>query len=275
LTPEEATSLQARRDWQVGLGLKADWITGEEAHALEPMLREGLPGALLLPDEAWVDCAVLTRALAAAAGRLGARFKEHTPVTSLLKSGGRVVGVSAGGQRHAADRVIIAAGAWTSRLGGMPLPKDWIEPSRGQIVVVRRTRIPIQHVLYTHGAYVAPRGSEELLLGATVEHAGFDRQVTVGGLMSILAEVARFAPSIAGAEVVRLVAGLRPEPRDGMPLIGPLRRLPGLFLATGHFRNGILLAPITGELVAEAIVSGITPPLLAPFLPDRVHATPS
>ena len=282
LTEEAAIALKARSDWQVRLGLRSDWVTGREARALDPVLSKGLAGALLLPDEAWVDSAALTRALAIAAVRHGARIEEHCEVTSLLLHGGRVAGVAVGNRHHAAERVVIAAGAWSSRIGGMPFPSDWIEPSRGQIVAVRR-QAPIEHILYTHGdtsgdthsAYLAPRGADELLLGATVEHAGFEREVTVGGLTSILSAVARFAPAVAAAPVVRLVAGLRPEPRDGLPLIGPLARLPGLVLATGHFRHGILLAPITGELVAQAIVSGDTPPALAPFLPDRVPATSS
>jgi glycine oxidase len=279
LTEEAATMLQSRRDWQARLGLRGDWLTGREACSLEPALREGLPGALLLPDEARVDSAALTRALAIAAVHHGARIEDHTEVTSLLFRGGRVAGVVAGNRRHTAEQVVIAAGAWSSRIEGMPFPSDWIEPARGQIVAVRR-QAPIGHILYTHlggehatSAYLTPRGEDELLLGATVEHAGFDPQVTVGGLTQILAAVAGFAPRIAAAPVVRLAAGLRPEPRDGLPLIGPLARLPGLIMATGHFRQGILLAPVTGEMIAETIVSGAPSPALAPFLPDRVPAS--
>ena len=272
LTAEGAAKLQARRDWQQPLGLEAEWLSGPEARQLEPVLADDLPGALFLPREAWVDSAALTRALAIAARRRGAVVVERTGVTGLAVTGGRVTGVTAGGRRYAAGHVVIAAGAWASRIGGLPIPGDWVTPRRGQILAVRLEKPRIEHVLYTHGAYAVPRGAGELLVGTTVEQAGFDRQVTAGGIRSIVAGVARFAPAIEGAEILRLAAGLRPESRDGVPVIGPLARLPCLVLAAGHFRNGILLAPLTGELVAEAIVTGRTPAALGPFLPDRIPA---
>lgn len=274
LTAEDAAKLQARRDWQRPLGLETEWLGGDEARELEPVLAEDLPGALFLPREAWVDSAALTQALAIAARRRGAQVVERTSVTGLAVTGGRVTGVTAGERRYDAGHVVIAAGAWASRIGGLPIPGDWVTPCRGQILAVRLAKPRIGHVLYTHGSYAVPRGADELLVGTTVEQTGFDRQVTAGGIRSIVAGVARFAPAIEGAEVLRLAAGLRPESRDGVPVIGPLARLPGLVLAAGHFRNGILLAPLTGELVAEAIVSGGTPAALGPFLPDRLPGGP-
>jgi glycine oxidase len=154
----------------------------------------------------------------------------------------------------------------------MPLPPDWIEPRRGQVLILHRAAPDLRHILYTHGAYVVPRGGGELIVGTTVEEAGFERVATAGGLRSIVAAVARYAPAIEEAAIVSVAAGLRPQSRDGLPLLGPLRRQPGLVLATGHFRNGILLAPLSGELVAEALVSGRAPAMLEPFLPDRVPA---
>jgi glycine oxidase len=270
LTAERVTELKARRDWQRPLGLRAEWLSGDEARRLEPILAAGLPGALLLPEEAWVDAASLATALVAAASRRGVRFEEPVAVTSLVLSGGRVTGVLAGDRRLDAGAVVIAAGAWSSRIAGLPLPLDWIEPRRGQILILRRPGPDLRHILYTHGAYVVPRAGGELIVGTTVEEAGYERVATAGGLRSIVTAVARYAPAIEEAAIVSVAAGLRPQSRDGMPLLGPHARLPGLVFATGHFRNGILLAPLSGELVAEAIVSGRTPDLLAPFLPDRV-----
>jgi glycine oxidase len=270
LNEENVAELKARRDWQVRLGLHAEWIDGAEANRREPILVEDLPGALYLPEEAWVDSPALTRALAVAARNLGVRIEEQTPATSLVISGGRVTGVmAAGDRRFNAGRVVVASGAWASRLGGLPMPEDWIVPRRGQILAVRLPD-PMEHILYTHGAYVVPRMDGDLLIGTTVEEAGYECVTTAGGLRSIVERVARFAPAIENAVMVRTMAGLRPESRDGLPLLGPLARLPGLVLAMGHYRNGILLAPLTGVLIAEAIVGDRVPDALTPFLPDRV-----
>ncbi len=270
LTAERVTELTARRDWQRPMGLEAEWLSGEEARRREPILAAGLPGALLLPAEAWVDAASLSAALVAAAGRRGVRFEEPVAVTALDVNGGRVTGVRAGERRFRAGAVVLAAGAWSSRIAGVPIPEDWITPRRGQVMILRRGGPALRHILYTHGAYVVPRAGDEIIVGTTVEEAGYERVATAGGLRSIVAAVARYAPAIEEAPVVSVAAGLRPHSRDGLPLLGPLARLPGLVFATGHFRNGILLAPLSGELVAEAIASGRTPDALAPFLPDRV-----
>lgn len=274
VTEEAAIALKARGDWQKSTGLRAEWIAGSEARDLEPDLRRGLAGALMLPDEASVDPVALTRAMAIAARSRGARIEEHVAVSSLIMDGGQVRGVEAGNTRYSAGCVVIAAGAWSSRIAGIQLEGDWIEPCRGQTVVVRRGVLRIRHILYTHGAYAVPRGARDLILGTTVEHIGFERHASPGGVRSIVDAVARFAPAIGDAEMVRSFVGFRPESRDGMPLIGPSAALPGLVFATGHFRNGILLAPLTGELVAEAIASGKTPPELRPFLPDRAQIIP-
>ncbi len=273
LTAENAGKLRAQHNWQASLGLPVEWMSGEEARRLEPTLAPGLAGALQFPDAARVESSGLTRAVAAAARKRGAEIIEGMEVTSLLIEGGRVLGVAAGDRRFAADWVVVAAGAWASRIAGMPMADDWIQPCRGQILAVRLENQRIGRILYTHGAYAVPCSPGLFLIGTTSEHAGFDRRVTLGGVRSIIAGVTRFAPAFDDAEVLELRAGLRPESRDGFPLLGPLTRLPGLVLATGHFRNGILLAPLTGELVAESIVSGRVPSALAPFLPDRVEET--
>jgi glycine oxidase len=265
-----ATALQAKAAWQTAMGLRAEWLTAGEARALEPILAPNLAGALLLPSEAAVDPHGLTVALAAAARRLGAEIVEEQPVTELLIEGDRAVGVMAGGTAYRAPMTVIATGAWGSALSDLPIPTDWIKPVRGQLLVVRPHPPLLRHVLYTHGAYAVPRLSGDLVLGTTVEEAGFDRVVTAAGIASIVGRVTRFAPGLGGAEWVGARAGLRPASRDGLPVVGLLSRMPGLALATGHFRNGILLAPLTAALLADAIVAGHNPRELAPFLPDRL-----
>jgi len=212
----------------------------------------------------------LTIALAASARRRGAEIVEDLPVTGLVLTGERTVGVKAGGTAYRAPITVIATGAWGSAFSDLPIPADWIEPRRGQLLVVRPTPPALRHVLYTHGAYAVPRLSGELVLGTTVEDAGFERVVTAAGIASILGRVTRFAPGLGAAEWVGARAGLRPASRDGLPVVGLATRMPGLAFATGHFRNGILLAPLTARLLADAILAGKNPAELAPFLPDRL-----
>jgi glycine oxidase len=271
-----AAGLAAKAAWQTAQGLDAAFISAGEARRREPVLAPDLYGALLLPAEATVDAAVLTRALALAARRRGARIEEGAEVTAVRRRGERVVGVALGGRQIAAGQVVIAAGAWGSSLNGLPVPAGWIQPWRGQTVHVRPAiSSPIHHVLYTHSAYVVPREDGDLILGTTLEEAGFDRRVTAGGIAAIVTGVTRLAPALAAAEVVEARAGLRPKSPDGLPLLGPLARTPGLVLATGHFRNGILLAPLSARLLAEAMTSGQVPPALVPFLPDRLSTAPA
>lgn len=272
LTDQDAAALKQRRDWQTRLGLAAEWIGGDEARRREPILADNLAGALYLPEEARVDPVALTAAVAAAGRKLGVEFEEHATATSLIISGGRATGVTAArDRRFHAGHVVIAAGAWASRIDGLPIPRDWIEPRRGQILVLRFPD-PIGHILYTHGAYLVPGDEGEVIAGTTVEQAGFERAMTAGGIRSIVERVSRFAPGVETGAVVSMAVGLRPESRDGLPLLGPVAELPGLVLAIGHYRNGILLAPLTGILIAESIVGGRVPDALVPFLPDRALA---
>jgi glycine oxidase len=279
----QAALLRAKAAWQAARGLRTEWLSAAEAQEREPILAPDLAGALLLPAEAVVDSKGLTIALAAAARKRGARIVDGTTATELILAGGpegdRAVGVVAGGTAHRAATVVIAAGAWGSAISRLPIPADWIQPRRGQILVVRPAAPagfvgpamqPLRHVLYTHGAYAVPRANGDLVLGTTVEDAGFRPVVTAAGLAGIVGGVTRFAPGLAGAEVIRTAVGLRPAARDGLPAIGLMARMPGLALAIGHFRNGILLAPLTARLLADAIVTGQHPAELAPFSPDRL-----
>jgi glycine oxidase len=270
-----AAELAAKATWQTALGLEAALLSATEARRREPILSPDLAGAMLLPAEATVDPVILTRALAMAARRRGAHIEEEAEVTALDRRGERAIGVTLGERRVTAGQVVIAAGAWGSSLAGLPVPPGWIQPWRGQTLEVGPAKAPVHHVLYTHRAYVVPREDGHLILGTTLEEAGFERQVTAGGMAAIAAGVARLAPALADAEVVAMRAGLRPKSPDGLPLLGPLAGVPGLVFATGHFRNGILLAPLSARLLAEALISGRVPEALAPFLPDRLRGAPA
>ncbi len=262
---------RTRIGWQRARGLEASWLDPAETRALEPELSPDIRGAAYYPGDAVLDNRLLVSALTIAASRAGARFVT-TQVHGLIERGGRVVGVTTEQGELRADSVVVAAGAWTALVPGALPSGAAIRPARGQMVLVR-TRVPIcRHVVFGGHGYAVPRADGRLLLGSTMEFAGFEKQVTVAGLSHVLGVGLRLFPGLAGAPVVETWAGFRPHTPDGLPVLGPAP-VPGLFLASGHFRNGILLTPITASVLTDAIL-GRPPAIdLAPFRVDRKALT--
>ncbi|HVP63162.1 MAG TPA: glycine oxidase ThiO [Myxococcaceae bacterium] len=262
---------QRRIGWQRARGLEARWLDGAAARALEPELSTEIRGAAHFPQDAVVDNRLLVSALAIAAARAGARFVT-TQVHGVVERGGRVLGVSTDQGELCGDAVLVAAGAWTALVPGALASPAAVRPARGQMVMVR-TRVPIcRHVVFGAHGYAVPRTDGRVILGSTMEFAGFEKQVTAGGLASVLGVGLRLFPGLVGAPVLETWAGFRPHTPDGLPILGA-GSLPGLFLASGHFRNGILLTPITANLLSESIL-GRTPSIdLTPFRVDRKALT--
>ncbi len=266
---EESEELSQRYHHQQELGLPIERLTGEEVRTLEPMLSPETRCGLLFERMHQVENRRLVQALVEAVKGRGGEFRIGNPVVDLIVRRNRAAGVVLPGERIGADRVIIAAGAWSGLLHwipGLPLP---VQPVRGQIVCVDGSALtPLCRVINGLGQYIVPRRDGRVLLGATVEKTGFDATVTAGGLSAVMKEGLRMAPGLAGAPVVETWAGLRPMSKDGKPILGPAG-LEHLVLATGHYRNGILLAPITGRLVADYLSTGAVPAAMTPFLLDR------
>ncbi|MBG0829437.1 glycine oxidase ThiO [Planomonospora sp. ID67723] len=246
------------------LDLPVERLTGRECRRLEPMLAPAVRGGLLARGDAWVDPRRVTRALLAALERRGVDMVPAR-VAGLERSGEAVVGVrlapgagtSTGpsGEVVRAERVVLAAGAWSGAMEGLPpevLPP--VRPVKGQIMRLRSPEPILRRCVrgVVHGSYVylVPRGDGELVLGATQEELGFDTRVTAGGLWELLRDARELVPGVTELEVADVVAGLRPGTPDNLPLIGPTA-LPGLWLATGHHRGGVLLAPLTADLLLE------------------------
>ena len=267
----EADEARQRINWQRVRGLQATWLEPAAARALEPELSAEIRGAAHFPGDAVVDNRLLVSALTIAAARAGARFLT-TQVHGLIERGGRVVGVATDQGELAGDAVVVAAGAWTALVPGALASPGAVRPARGQMVMVR-TRVPIcRHVVFGAHGYAVPRTDGRVLLGSTMEFAGFEKQVTAGGLAAVLGVGLRLFPGLAGAPVVETWAGFRPHTPDALPVLGPAP-LPGLFLASGHFRNGILLTPITANVLTDTIL-GRTPAVdLTPFRVDRKALT--
>lgn len=263
---EEIRKVRARIAWQTARGLRAEWLDAVEARRFEPGLAPDAVGAGRFPDDHHVNNTAVAQALGAAVLRLGGEVRTGCEVTGLTVAGDRITGVRTATGALSAETVVLAAGAWSGALAesaGIALP---VVPARGQIVVARLER-PALGTIVSAGVYVIPRATGEHILGSTVEYAGFDKATTAEGIAEVLGRTIRLVPSLSEAEMAANWGCLRPATPDGMPILGEAR--PGLVLATGHFRNGILLAPITGRLIAELILTGAPPPALAPFRPDR------
>ena len=265
----ESEELGQRYRHQLDLGLPVEQLSGEEVRAFEPMLSPETRCGLLFEGMHQVENRRLVQALFAAVRARGGEFRIGNPVTDLIVRRNRAAGIVVPGERIGAERVVVAAGAWSGLLKWIPGSPPPVQPVRGQMVCVDGSGVPpLGRVIYGPEQYLVPRRDGRVLLGATVEKTGFDASVTAGGVSDVIREGLRMAPGLAEAPVVETWAGLRPMSKDGKPILGPAD-LERLVLATGHFRNGILLAPITGRLIADHLEHGAVPPAMAPFLPDR------
>ena len=258
---DEAAELRRRFELMESLGLEATWLRPSACLELEPGLAPGVTGGVNAPHEAALDPRALVAALRLAAEGAGAEVSEGAEVKELVRSGGAVTGVrTADGAELTAEHVVLAAGAW-SATGLLPdevsVP---VRPVKGQILTVRGDAAdPLcRHIVVSERVYVVPRVDGRVVIGATVEEMGFDTRVTAGGVHELLRESYRALPDVAELELVETIAGLRPGTPDNAPLIGACG-VDGLLLATGHFRNGILLAPVTGGAIAD-LLAGAEPP---------------
>jgi glycine oxidase len=256
LTEHDHAEIERRYEWQTQAGFSVERLSGAEARELEPCISEATLGALRFPKDIQVENRRLLSALANSVKKLRVEIAKQTSVSAVLLEGNRVRGVETSRGVISCSRVVIAAGTWTSFIKTSPQsPLPMIEPVRGQIVCLEAKPQLTRHVIYSPRGYVVPRQDGRLLAGSTSENAGFAKCVTAGGIATILRNALEISPAIGDLPVLDTWAGLRPRAADGLPVLGPCGEIDGLFCATGHYRNGILLAPLTGELISRAIVS--------------------
>ncbi|MEN2418639.1 glycine oxidase ThiO [Streptomyces rimosus] len=265
-------------------GLDSEWLSGRECRRLEPMLAPGVRGGLRVDGDHQVDPRRLAAALLAACERAGVAF-HRTTAERLTVEQGRATGAElADGSRIAAGQVVLAAGSRSGRLAGVPedvLPP--VRPVKGQVLRLRMPEglpggVPflsrtVRAVVRGGPLYLVPREDGELVVGATTEELGWDTTVTAGGVYELLRDAHELMPGITELPLVETRAGLRPGSPDNAPLLGPTA-LPGLLLATGHHRNGVLLTPVTGDVLAAALTGGPLPEEALPFAPDRFTTQP-
>lgn len=240
----------------------------------ELIAASGIDPELQLEDErsGSIDNRKLGRGLYQAAARSGVEFRLFSEARTVHCDDGQFRSVElADGRRVEGDVVVVAAGAWSGELLGLPLRLPLI-PVRGQMLAVELERQLVPHIIEGERCYLVPRGEHRLLIGATVEHVGFDERTTRKGLAQLYEAAVQLVPALTQAEVVEAWAGLRPGTPDDLPILGADPRVHGVFYATGHYRNGILLTPITARLLSEVIVDGKASCDLTPFAVDRFTA---
>jgi glycine oxidase len=271
LTRDDAEQLRFSYDFQVGLGLELEWLSGAEARRREPHLRPGIPAAVLSPCDHQVENRRLAIALAEAVRRAGAILREHDPVREVEIAGGRACAVVTDHGRDPADVIVLAAGAWSREVGGIPpayLPP--VRPIKGQMLALRMDPAAplLRHVIWLPRGYLVPRQDGRLLIGGTVEERGFDDTLTAGGLLALIEGAWRAVPAIEELPIAETWVGFRPGSRDDAPMLGP-SGIEGLVVATGHHRNGILLTPLTAAAISAYILTGRLPEAARPFTPER------
>jgi glycine oxidase len=284
LKPQDEEEVERRFAWQSRAGLEVERLTAAEALSLEPNISPDVRVALRFPRDWQVESRRLVIALDAAAERLGVRIIRAVEARGVRVNAGRAAGVVTSVGELESGAVIFAAGAWNSSLhkfsdGGNPYLNDdpRIEPVRGQILCYRQPdqdKPLFRHVVYSPRGYVVPRREGRLLAGSTTEHGVYDCRVTQEGARLIAAHVAEMAPAVAALDVADSWAGLRPRAADGLPVLGESADVKGLFYATGFYRNGILLAPAAGEIVADLLTKGaarLSPAVLKTFSPARFY----
>lgn len=257
-TEAERTDLQRMLRWQTARGLAAEWIDATQLGECEPLLKgvaaRLLAGGLWLADEGQVRGPRLVQALATAAIERGAQVHEATSVVGLCISGGRVSGVRTTSGSLGADVVVLAAGVWSPRLAediGVTLP---VAPVKGQILSLRALGKAPRQVLWAGECYLVPRPDGEIVLGATEEEGNYDSRPTLAGMNRLSEAALEVVPAVGGFSVDGFWSGLRPAAPDRFPIVGWAPATDGLFVATGHYRNGILLGPLTGRRVAAHLL---------------------
>ncbi len=276
LEEREALDLRGRALWQQRRGLAAEWLDPQQVALREPAFAgaagQRLVGALWLPEESQVRSPRLVQALATAAIRRGAAFREGLPANALRSNGDRISGVQTSDGVLLAGTVVLAAGAWSGILAataGVHLP---VEPIKGQIIALRGLMHTPRHILWSGECYVAPKADGQVIVGATEERAGYDRRPTLSGLLQLALGATNLLPELGKLTVETQWSGLRPAVLDRLPVIGWAPDCRNLLLATAHFRNGVLLGPLTGTVVTEMLLNKAPSWDLAPYSPHRLEA---
>lgn len=273
---DDARELEHLYESQKLLDLKVEWITGIEAREIEPLLSPKITAAIWSKDDHQVDNRAMVEALIEAFRQADGRLHEETPVDKIEIANGKAEGIWVKGNLEEADVIVLAAGCWSSDINGLPkTAQPPVRPVKGQMLALQMEEgIVLEKVIraprakYPTDVYLVPKDDGRLVIGATSEEMGFDTRLTAGGLFELLRGTWEAVPGIYDLPIIETWAGLRPGSRDNAPILGETG-VENLIMATGHYRNGILLTPITARDIASLILTGETPETIAPFKLSR------
>ena len=264
--PKNVPNLRKRmKAWQP-LGLQMSWLSGEEARTIEPTLAPDVCAALYAPEESQVKAPQVVKAFGRAAANLGATLRSHTRISGLQQEQDRVTAlITSQGETIPCNQLVVASGAWSAQWSALLNIELAVVPQRGQILALRQPAPHLRHIIFGEAAYLAPKQDSTVVVGATREEVGFDKHLTAGGVAWLLSTASRIIPSLEQSAIERMWVGLRPKTPDNLPILGAAPGWQNVTLATGHGSVGIMLSAITGQTLAELLVTGVAPELIRPF----------
>ncbi|MFZ3589849.1 glycine oxidase ThiO [Bacillus sp. DJP31] len=269
LTEEKVHQLQASTRFQKATGEETSWLSDNEVRRLEPHLSKKVLGAMYAPNDGQVSAPKLAASFAKGAESLGTRILEYTEVVDFIIEEGRVQGVITNTENFYTETVVVTCGAWTQHIIQKSNLIPPIYPVKGECFSVRTTEELLAKTIFSEDCYIVPKREGRLIVGATMIPHNYDETVTVAGISQLLKSAINLLPALEGAEWEKSWAGIRPQTFDGQPYLGEHPFIKGLYVASGHFRNGILLSPITGEIMADMIEGKLESHNLAAFSLDH------
>jgi glycine oxidase len=268
--PKNLSNLSKRMHAWQPLGLEMYWLTGDEACLLEPLLSPDICAAIYAPEESQINASHIVKSYSLAAINQGSTLYSHSIITGIQRHKAKVTGVyTSQGERIACNHLVIANGAWAADCSEwlqVPIP---IIPQKGQALNLHQPSIPLRHIIFGEAAYLTPNRKQMIIVGATKEEVGFNKNTTVGGLSWLLNNAIKLSPVLESCTLDHMWAGLRPRTPDNQPILGPAPGWENITLAVGHGSTGIILSAITGQSIAELIITGQMPQILQPFLLAR------
>lgn len=272
-TDEDVAVLNIRYEWQKKAGLAVERLTADETRRAEPFISPDVRMSLLFPNDWQVENRKLLTALKRYAEINDIEIRENAAVESFLIDAGRVTGAKTKDSTFLADKTVLATGTWSSLIkicdAAMPFA---VTPVRGQMICMRTAKRLFERVIYSRRGYIVPRADGRILAGSTTEFAGFTKGVTDDAINDLSNMAFEIAPSMDRLPVIDSWSGLRPYAADGMPIIGSVDGVENLFIATAHYRNGILLAPVTAKIAADVLTTGASDSRFHQFSPNRFRA---
>lgn len=253
----DSKEIRKRYEWQKNAGLEVEHLTAQETHKLEPFVSPDSIESLFFPNDWQIENRKLLKALKKYAELNGIEIIEQTEVEKLNTTNGKIESVETKiGEKHLADVVILATGAWTSLIKGVGLNLPKVKPIRGQMISFHTAKRLFTRVIYSPRGYIVPRKLGRILVGATVEDVGFENETTENGIETVWENGVEISPSLENLPIDKKWSGLRPFANYGLPILGKIPETENLYTATAHYRNGILLAPLTAKILAEKITNG-------------------